>query len=76
VRRGWRDHIKKTSGQAWWGVPVIPALRRLKKVDLKFRVLLDCTLRPNLKKRKASDVIERISFLYKTLKKLRSGEGL
>lgn len=37
-------------GEAWWCMPVNLALRRLKQGDLEFKVNLDNTMKPSLKK--------------------------
>jgi hypothetical protein len=37
------------AGWAWWYMPVIPALRRLKQEDLEFEASLFKTVRPCLK---------------------------
>jgi hypothetical protein len=36
---------------AWWCMPVIPALWRLKQEDLEFKVILEHIVRPQLKKK-------------------------
>jgi hypothetical protein len=41
-------HILKTLGQAWWCMPGISALRRLKLEDLKFQAILSNKVRPCL----------------------------
>jgi hypothetical protein len=43
-------HIKKIISQAWWYLPVIPALRRQKQEDCQFEASLVYTVRPCLKK--------------------------
>jgi hypothetical protein len=37
-----------TVSEAWWYTPVIPALRRLRQKDHKFKASLDYTIRPCL----------------------------
>jgi hypothetical protein len=38
--------------QTWWYMPVIPALRKLKKEDLQFEASLGYVARHHLKKKK------------------------
>jgi hypothetical protein len=45
-----KNYIIKS--QLWWYTPVIPALRRLKQEDYKFKASLGLTLRSYLKKKK------------------------
>jgi hypothetical protein len=43
----------KLGCQVWWHTPVIPALRRLRQEDCKFKVCLGFIVRPHLKKPRA-----------------------
>jgi hypothetical protein len=38
-------------GQAWWNMPIIPALRRLRQEHLESHASLGYTVRPSLKKK-------------------------
>jgi hypothetical protein len=45
------EYIKiENHGRVWWGVPVIPALRRLRQEDGELEASLGCTVRLCLKK--------------------------
>jgi hypothetical protein len=44
--------------QAWWYIPVIPALRRQRQKDHQLEVSLGYIVRPFLKKTKAGDVAQ------------------
>jgi hypothetical protein len=52
----WLDLIRvirnNTAGQAWWYIPVILALGRLRQKDHKFKTGLGHRVRPCLKKQK------------------------
>jgi hypothetical protein len=44
---------------AWWYIPVIPAPRRLRQEDCKFKVSLGYIVRPSLKKKKREEENKR-----------------